>query len=93
MDALCIELGYKTTAPWYSNSSTLSAAIGYNTVYSDTNYTVFDGGNLWYAVTTDDGFNTATGGQFNAIQIGVDGIIQSTGLKNCSSPNNGGGET
>jgi len=93
MDALCTQFGYTTSAPWYSSSSTLSAAIGYNTVYSDTNYTVFNGGNLWYAVTTNDTFNTATGGQFNAIQIGDDGIIVATGLKDCSSPNQGGGQT
>jgi hypothetical protein len=90
---LCTQFGYTTSAPWYSSSSTLSAAIGYNTVYSDTNYTVFNGDNLWYAVTTNDTFNTATGGQFNAIQIGDDGIIVATGLKDCSSPNQGGGQT
>ena len=93
MDALCTQFGYTTSASWYSSSSTLSVAIGYNTVYSDTNYTVFNGGNLWYAVTTNDTFNTATGGQFNAIQSGDDGIIVSTGLKDCSSPNQGGGQT
>lgn len=88
LSGFCLSPGYVTTAMWYSTGTTFSNAIAYTTVYSDTNYTPFDGGVLWYAVTQDDTFNTLTGGQFNAIQIDSDGTILSTALYNCSS---GGG--
>lgn len=90
--SLCLNGGYITSASWFSTGSTLSTAIAYTRVYSDGSYTPFDGGTLWYAVTTDDTFNTATGGQFNAIQIDSDGYITSTVLYNCSG-GGGGGET
>ena len=87
----CVNPGFITSAQWYSTGSTLSTAIGYNIVYSDTNYTVFNGSSLWYAVTQDGSFNTYTGGQFNAVQIDSNGYIISTALINCSSGGGGGG--
>jgi hypothetical protein len=86
------EVGYITSATWYSSGTTLSNAVAYTPrVYSDTNYTPFDGGTLWYAVTQDSLFNTLTDGQFNAIQIDGDGYIVSTVLYNCSGGGGGGG--
>ena len=87
----CVNPGFITSAQWYSTGSTLSTAIGYNIVYSDTNYTVFNGSSLWYAVSSDNTFNTYTGGQFNAVQIDSNGSIISTSLINCSSGGGGGG--
>lgn len=88
----CGGSGYVTTAQWFSSGSTLSAAVAYTRVYSDGNYTPFDGGNLWYAVTQSDTFNTLTDGQFNVIQIDNDGYISSTVLYNCAG-GGGGGQT
>lgn len=86
----CSNPGYVTTALWYSTGTTLSGAVAYTRAYEDTEYTPFNGGNLWYAVTSDDTFNTLTGGQFNAVQIDSDGYIISTSLVNCTG---GGGGT
>lgn len=86
--SLCQSPGYVTTGQWFSTGTTFSSAIAYTRVYSDTSYTPFNGGSLWYAVTQDDTFNTLTGGQFNAVQIDADGYIISTVLYNCSG---GGG--
>ena len=46
-----------TSGLFYSTSSTISNMLG-TTVYTDTEYTVFNGGGFYYAVSSDNTFNT-----------------------------------
>jgi hypothetical protein len=48
---------YLINTSLYSTASTTTGLLG-QTVYSDTDYTPFNGFNLWYAVRTYDGSNT-----------------------------------
>ena len=79
-------IGYITSAEWWSTENTLAGATAYQRVYSDTNYTPFDGGNLWYALSTDGSFNTITSGtSFHIVQIDSNGYIITTAYGSCSS--------
>ena len=46
-----------TSGLFYSTSSTITNMLG-TTVYTDTEYTIFNGGGFYYAVSSDDTFNT-----------------------------------
>lgn len=46
-----------TSGLFYSTSSTITNMLG-TTVYTDTEYTVFNGGGFYYAVSSDNTFNT-----------------------------------
>jgi hypothetical protein len=46
-----------TSGIFYSTSSTITNMLG-TTVYTDTEYTIFNGGGFYYAVSSDNTFNT-----------------------------------
>jgi hypothetical protein len=74
-----------TSAPFFSTSSTISLMLN-TTVYTDTNYTVWNGGDFFYAVSSDNTFNTNTQ-PYQVIFVDNTGnVVSVINITDCSEP-------
>ncbi len=77
-----------TSAPFYSTSSTITNMLN-TTVYTDTEYTIWTGGDFYYAVSSDQAFNTNSQ-PYYVIKVNDFGeVIDVQSIVNCT----GGGNT
>lgn len=76
-----------TSAQFYSTSSTISGMMG-TTVYTDTEYTVWAGGNQYYAVSSDNTFNTNNPPYYVILVNDEGGVDDVQYIANCSGGGN-----
>ena len=76
-----------TSAQFYSTSSTISNMLN-TTVYIDTEYTVWQGGDQYYAVSSDNTFNTNNPPYYAILVNDFGGVDDVQYITNCSG---GGG--
>jgi hypothetical protein len=76
-----------TSAQFWSTSNTITGMLN-TTVYTDTSYTAWQGGDFYYAVSTDGTFNTNTQ-PYQVLLIDNTGNVTSVmSITNCSEPGN-----
>ena len=74
-----------TSATFYSTSSTIGSSMYNTTVYTDTNYTPWVGGGFYYAVSSDDTFNT-NNPPYYSIKVSDNGLVESVQyISSCTS--------
>lgn len=78
---------YLINSMFYGTTTAINSLYG-TTVYSDTNYTPFNGLSLWYAVSNDD-TQTTSDLPYYVLQIGTSGNVDNVqSITNCDGPGN-----